>query len=68
MNDFSIIGGVRLCKAKRFRYASSDMADLEPHPVEAQSARFRVIATDGVFSMDGILASLPDIYDLGLAS
>lgn len=64
LNHASIIDGVRLCKADRFRYANNDMADLEKQLVEAQKARFRMIATDGVFSMDGILANLPDICDL----
>ena len=53
LNHASIIDGVRLCKAQRFRYANCDMADLEATLKEAQSARFRMIATDGVFSMDG---------------
>ena len=53
LNHASIIDGARLCKAKRFRYKNSDMADLELKLQEAQSARYRVIVTDGVFSMDG---------------
>ncbi len=64
LNHASIIDGVRLCKAQRFRYANNDMAALEKCLQEAQSARFRLIATDGVFSMDGILADLPSICDL----
>src|SRR5262245_17928626 len=61
LNHASIIDGVRLCKAARFRYKNCDMADLERCLVEAKNARFRMIATDGVFSMDGSLAPLPDI-------
>ena len=53
MNHASIIDGVRLCKAQRLRYTNSDMADLEAQLQEAADARFRLIATDGVFSMDG---------------
>lgn len=64
LNHASIIDGVRLCKAQRFRYANNDMSDLEEKLEKAQSARFRLIATDGVFSMDGILANLPAICDL----
>jgi glycine C-acetyltransferase len=64
LNHASIIDGVRLCKAKRFRYKNCDMADLERNLQEARSARFRMIATDGVFSMDGSLAPLPDICAL----
>jgi glycine C-acetyltransferase len=64
LNHASIIDGVRLCKAKRFRYANNDMQDLEEKLKEAQGARFRLIATDGVFSMDGIIANLPGICDL----
>ncbi len=64
LNHASIIDGVRLCKAQRFRYQNNDMADLEAKLKEAQSARFRLIATDGVFSMDGILANLPEICAL----
>ena len=56
LNHASIIDGVRLCKAQRFRYRNNDMADLEQQLKDAQSARFRLIATDGVFSMDGYLA------------
>lgn len=64
LNHASIIDGVRLCKAQRFRYANNDMADLEAQLIAASHARFRLIATDGVFSMDGILANLPAICDL----
>jgi len=64
LNHASIIDGVRLCKAQRFRYANSDMADLERCLQEAQGARHRMIATDGVFSMDGYIAKLEAICDL----
>ncbi|AML52040.1 glycine C-acetyltransferase [Falsihalocynthiibacter arcticus] len=66
LNHASIIDGVRLCKAKRYRYANSDMGDLEAQLKQAQSdgARFIMIATDGVFSMDGYLAKLPEIVTL----
>ena len=64
LNHASIIDGVRLCKASRFRYANSDMSDLEIQLKAASSARFRMIATDGVFSMDGYIANLPDICEL----
>ncbi|QDT95406.1 glycine C-acetyltransferase [Gimesia aquarii] len=64
LNHASIIDGVRLCKAHRFRYKNSDMQDLEEQLKAAQSARFRMIATDGVFSMDGYIANLPAICDL----
>jgi len=64
LNHASIIDGVRLCKAHRYRYPNSDMVDLEQKLQESRSARFRMIATDGVFSMDGTLANLPDICDL----
>lgn len=64
LNHASIIDGIRLCKASRFRYRNNDMADLESKLQEAQSARFRLIATDGVFSMDGHIANLPDLCDL----
>ncbi|MBV6497062.1 MAG: glycine C-acetyltransferase [Acidobacteria bacterium ACB1] len=64
LNHASIIDGVRLCKAQRFRYKNSDMADLEAKLVEAKAARFKMIATDGVFSMDGYIANLPAICDL----
>ena len=64
LNHASIIDGIRLCKAQRFRYKNNDMADLEAQLKQAASARFRIIATDGVFSMDGIIANLPGICDL----
>ncbi|WP_419903368.1 glycine C-acetyltransferase [Kiloniella sp.] len=64
LNHASIIDGVRLCKAKRYRYANSDMAELERCLIEAQDQRFRLIVTDGVFSMDGYIANLPAICDL----
>lgn len=64
LNHASIIDGIRLCKAQRRRYKHSDMADLEAGLKETQSARFRLIVTDGVFSMDGDLAKLPEICDL----
>ena len=64
LNHASIIDGVRLSKAKRFRYNNNDMADLERCLKEAKDCRFRLIATDGVFSMDGYLANLPAICDL----
>ncbi len=64
LNHASIIDGVRLCKAQRFRYANRDMADLEAQLKEASSARYRIVVTDGVFSMDGYLAPLPDICSM----
>ncbi len=66
LNHASIIDGIRLCKARRYRYASSDMRELEARLVEAKAngARFTLVATDGVFSMDGHLAKLPEICDL----
>lgn len=66
LNHASIIDGIRLCKAKRYRYAHSDMADLDAQLKAAKSdgARFIMIATDGVFSMDGTLAKLPEITKL----
>ncbi|WP_281967130.1 glycine C-acetyltransferase [Roseovarius nanhaiticus] len=64
LNHASIIDGVRLCKAQRYRYANSDMADLERCLKEAEGARHRLIATDGVFSMDGYYAKLGEICDL----
>jgi len=64
LNHASIIDGVRLCKAKRLRYKNNDMADLEAKLVESKDARFRLIATDGVFSMDGIIANLRAVCDL----
>ncbi len=64
LNHASIIDGIRLCKARRFRYANNDMADLEAKLTEARDARFRLIATDGVFSMDGTIANLSAICGL----
>lgn len=64
LNHASIIDGVRLCKAKRYRYANNDMAELEAALQDAQSARTRLIVTDGVFSMDGVIADLKSICDL----
>jgi len=64
LNHASIIDGVRLCKAQRYRYANSDMSDLENKLKEAQDARLRMIATDGVFSMDGYIAKLDKITSL----
>src|SRR5574343_1291952 len=66
LNHASIIDGVRLCKAKRYRYANNDMAELEAQLKQADSdgARFKLIATDGVFSMDGVIADLKSICDL----
>lgn len=64
LNHASIIDGVRLCKAKRFRYANADMADLERCLKEAADCRFRIIATDGVFSMDGNVAPMDKICEL----
>lgn len=64
LNHASIIDGVRLCKAKRYRYANADMAELERCLQEAQAQRFRVIATDGVFSMDGNVAPMDKIVEL----
>ena len=64
LNHASIIDGVRLCKAKRYRYANADMADLERCLQEAQEQRFRIIVTDGVFSMDGNVAPVDEICDL----
>ena len=66
LNHASIIDGVRLCKAKRYRYANNDMADLEKQlqQAKADGARFMLIATDGVFSMDGVIANLSAICDL----
>ena len=64
LNHASIIDGVRLCKAERYRYANNNMAELEARLVEAQSARYRLIATDGVFSMDGYIADMRTICDL----
>ena len=64
LNHASIIDGVRLCKAARYRYANNDMADLEAKLQEAGGAKHKIIATDGVFSMDGIIANLGAICDL----
>ncbi|MBQ9070234.1 MAG: glycine C-acetyltransferase [Clostridia bacterium] len=64
LNHASIIDGIRLCKAKRFRYKNNDMADLRAKLEEAKDARIKLIATDGVFSMDGIVANLAAICDL----
>lgn len=64
LNHASIIDGIRLCKAQRLRFKNSDMKDLEAKLKEAQSARFRLIATDGVFSMDGYVAKLDQICEL----
>lgn len=64
LNHASIIDGVRLSKAKRYRYANADMADLEKQLIEAQDQKFRLIVTDGVFSMDGNVAPLDKIYAL----
>ena len=64
LNHASIIDGVRLCKAKRYRYANNDMGELEARLIEAKDARARLIVTDGVFSMDGIIANLQGVCDL----
>ena len=64
LNHASIIDGIRLCKAQRFRYQNNDMADLEKQLQAAADCRFKLIATDGVFSMDGIIANLRDITEL----
>src|ERR671917_2902894 len=64
LNHASIIDGVRLCKATRYRYRNRDMGDLEAQLVAAEGARFRLIATDGVFSMDGYVAPLDRIVEL----
>lgn len=64
LNHASIIDGVRLCKAKRYRYANADMKDLEKQLQDAQAQRFRLVVTDGVFSMDGNVAPLDKIYEL----
>ena len=64
LNHASIIDGVRLCKAQRFRYNNADMADLEAQLIAAQNCRFKLIVTDGVFSMDGNVAPLDKIYEL----
>ncbi|GAB3438103.1 glycine C-acetyltransferase [Actinophytocola sediminis] len=67
LNHASMIDGIRLCKAKRLRYKNRDMADLKRQLTEAAGARYRLIATDGVFSMDGYLAPLDEICDLAEA-
>ncbi len=64
LNHASIIDGIRLCKARRYRYRNNDPSDLRERLLEARDARFRLIVTDGVFSMDGIVADLPAICDL----
>ncbi len=64
LNHASIIDGIRLCKAQRYRYKNNDLADLESKLIEAANCRYKMIATDGVFSMDGIIADLPGICDL----
>ncbi len=64
LNHASIIDGIRLCKAKRLRYKNNDLADLEVQLKEAKNCRFKMIATDGVFSMDGLIANLKGICDL----
>ena len=64
LNHASIIDGIRLCKARRLRYANGDMDELEARLIEAADARYRLIATDGVFSMDGYIAKLEEICDL----
>lgn len=67
LNHASIIDGIRLCKAQRHRYANNDMEQLEAKLIAAQGARFRLVVTDGVFSMDGTYANLPAICDLAEA-
>jgi glycine C-acetyltransferase len=67
LNHASIIDGIRLCKAKRYRYANNDMEELEQCLIQAGDARHRLVVTDGVFSMDGIIANLPAICDLAEA-
>ena len=64
LNHASIIDGIRLCKAQRFRYANSNMDELENQLIKSQDAKIRLIATDGVFSMDGTIAKLNDITKL----
>jgi len=64
LNHASIIDGIRLCKAQRFRYTTNDLADLEAKLIEAKGARVKLIATDGVFSMDGFITPLKEICDL----
>ncbi|MEL7301210.1 MAG: glycine C-acetyltransferase [Pseudomonadota bacterium] len=67
LNHASLIDGIRLCKAQRYRYKTNDMADLERQLQAARDARFRIIVTDGVFSMDGTIANLPEIARLAEA-
>jgi len=64
LNHASIIDGIRLCKAQRYRYPNSDMAELESILIKTQNARTRIIATDGIFSMDGFVAKLESLCDL----
>ena len=64
LNHASIIDGIRLCKATRFRYANNDLQDLEARLIEAKGSRFKLIVTDGVFSMDGVIANLKGICEL----
>ncbi len=64
LNHASIIDGIRLCKARRLRYTNNDMVDLEQQLIQAQDCRLRLIVTDGVFSMDGIVANLSSVCDL----
>lgn len=64
LNHASIIDGVRLCKAQRFRYKNNDMADLEQQLIAAKDAKFKIVVTDGVFSMDGIIAKIDQICDM----
>jgi len=64
LNHASIIDGVRLCKAKRFRYANNDLAEFEQRLVEAKDSRFKLVVTDGVFSMDGVIADLKGLCEL----
>ena len=64
LNHASIIDGIRLCKAKRFRYANNDLKELEERLIEAKDSRFKLIVTDGVFSMDGVIANLKGICEL----
>ncbi len=64
LNHASLIDGIRLCKARRFRYRNNDLEDLEARLQEAADARFRIIVTDGVFSMDGVIVNLPGLCDL----
>ena len=64
LNHASIIDGIRLCKAKRLRYRNNDMAELSARLAEAKDARFKLVATDGVFSMDGRIANLAAVCDL----